>query len=62
MIGDDGAPAGTIRHSGHVHCEATADLPGLDLVLQVFALVVVLLRRRRRQAAAAVRPVSLPSG
>ncbi|MFE2374026.1 hypothetical protein [Streptomyces sp. NPDC059398] len=58
MIGDDGEPAGTIRRTGHVHSETTADLPGLDLVLQVFAVVVVLLRRRRKRTAAAVRATS----
>ncbi|MFG2226209.1 hypothetical protein [Streptomyces sp. NPDC048644] len=62
MIGDDGEPAGTIRRTGHVRSEATADLPGLELVLQVFALVVVLLRRRRKRAATAVRPASLAGG
>ncbi|MBP0458894.1 hypothetical protein [Streptomyces montanisoli] len=62
MIGDDGEPAGTIHCSGHVHSEATADLPGLELVLQVFALVVVLLRRRRKRAAAGVRGASLAGG
>lgn len=62
MIGDDGEPAGTIRRTGHVHAEVTADLPGLELVLQVFALVVVLLRRRRKRAAAAVRSTSLAGG
>jgi hypothetical protein len=61
MIGDAGEPAGTIRRTGHVHSEAAADLPGLELVLQVFALVVVLLRRRRKQAAA-VRSASLAGG
>ncbi|MFE7115898.1 hypothetical protein ACFU99_10820 [Streptomyces sp. NPDC057654] len=59
MIGDDGEPAGTIRRTGHVRSEATADLPGLELELQVFALVVVLLRRRRKRTAAAVRSASL---
>ncbi|WP_030912263.1 hypothetical protein [Streptomyces sp. NRRL F-5126] len=62
MLGDDGEPAGTIRCSGHVHSEVTADLPGLELVLQVFALVVVLLRRRRRRASAGVRATSLAGG
>ncbi|WP_328379550.1 hypothetical protein OG372_32660 [Streptomyces sp. NBC_01020] len=62
MTGDDGRPAGTIRHTGHVHSETTADLPGVELVLQVFALVVVLLRRRRKRAAAAVRSTSLAGG
>ncbi|MFI7100822.1 hypothetical protein ACIBK8_15805 [Streptomyces sp. NPDC050161] len=62
MIGDDDEPVGTIRRTGHVHSEVTADLPGLELVLQVFALVVVLLRRRRKRAAAAVRPASLAGG
>ncbi|GEB49671.1 MULTISPECIES: hypothetical protein [Streptomyces] len=59
MLGGDGEPAGTIRRTGHVRSEATADLPGLDLVLQVFALVVVLLRRRRKRAAAAVRSTAV---
>uniref|UniRef100_A0AAU3H396 Uncharacterized protein n=1 Tax=Streptomyces sp. NBC_01401 TaxID=2903854 RepID=A0AAU3H396_9ACTN len=58
MTGDDGQPAGTIRRTGHVQSQTTADLPGLELVLQVFALVVVLLRRRRKRAAAAVRATS----
>ncbi|MFG3101573.1 hypothetical protein ACGFZL_13775 [Streptomyces sp. NPDC048182] len=62
MLGQDGEPAGTIRRTGHVRAEATADLPGLDLVLQVFALVVVLLRRRRKRAAAAVRSTSALGG
>lgn len=62
MIGDGGGPAGSIRRSGHVRSEATADLPGLKLELQVFALVVVLLRRRRKRAAAAVRSTSLAGG
>lgn len=59
MIGDSGEPAGTIRRVGRGHSEATADLPGLELVLQVFALVVVLLRTR---AAAVARSVSLSGG
>ncbi|GAA2447851.1 hypothetical protein GCM10010433_57010 [Streptomyces pulveraceus] len=59
MLGDDGEPAGTVRRTGHVHAGATADLPGMELVLQVFALVVLLLRGRRKRAAAAVRPASL---
>ncbi|MFE9247475.1 hypothetical protein [Streptomyces sp. NPDC007088] len=62
MLGDDGEPVGTIRRTGHVHAEATADLPGLELVLQVFALVVVLLRGRRERGAAAVRAASLTGG
>ncbi|WP_328315574.1 hypothetical protein [Streptomyces sp. NBC_00388] len=62
MMSDDGEPAGTIRRTGHVHSEATADLPGLELVLQVFALVVVLLRRRHKRTAAAVRSTSLAGG
>lgn len=62
MLGQDGEPAGTIRRTGHVRTEATADLPGLELALQVFALVVVLLRRRRKRAAAAVRSASLAGG
>ncbi|MFF3258070.1 hypothetical protein ACFYWO_02720 [Streptomyces sp. NPDC002932] len=62
MTGHDGEPAGTIRRTGHIHSEVTADLPGLDLLLQVFALVVVLLRRRRKRAAAAVRSSSLAGG
>lgn len=62
MIGDDGEPTGTIRRTGHVHSGATADLPGLEPVLQVFALAVVLLRRRRKRAAAAVRSASLAGG
>ncbi|WP_405913801.1 hypothetical protein OG760_31370 [Streptomyces sp. NBC_00963] len=62
MAGDDGVPVGTIRRTGDVHSETTADLPGLDPALQVFALVVVLLRRRRKRAAAAVRSTSLAGG
>ncbi|KIF75719.1 hypothetical protein QR77_21170 [Streptomyces sp. 150FB] len=62
MLGGDGEPAGTIRRTGRLHSEATADLPGLDLELQVFALVVVLLRRRRERTAAAVRSASLAGG
>ncbi|WP_369200531.1 hypothetical protein [Streptomyces sp. PU-14G] len=62
MLGDDGEPAGTIRRTGHVRSEATADLPGLELLLQVFVLVAVLLRRRRKRAAAAVRSTSLAGG
>ncbi|MEU6479717.1 hypothetical protein ABZ858_23025 [Streptomyces sp. NPDC047017] len=62
MLGDTGEPAGTIRRTGHLHTEATADLPGLELLLQVFALVAVLLRRRRKRAAAAVRTASLSGG
>lgn len=62
MIGDNGQPAGTIHRAGHRHSEVTADLPGLELRLQVFALVVVLLRRRRQRAAAAVRSASLTGG
>ncbi|MGH8877805.1 MAG: hypothetical protein ACRD0P_10745, partial [Stackebrandtia sp.] len=50
MIDDNGAPAGAIRRI--TRSETTADLPGLDLLVQVFALVVVVLRRRRKQAAA----------
>ncbi len=59
MTGDDGEPVGTIRRTGRVHAEATADLPGLESVLQIFAVVVVLLRRRRKRTAAAVRSASL---
>ncbi|MEV0845728.1 hypothetical protein AB0J21_07540 [Streptomyces sp. NPDC049954] len=62
MLGEDGEPAGTIRRTGHVHTEATADLPGLEPALQVFALLVVLLRRRRKRTAAAVRSTSLTGG
>ncbi|EYT78772.1 MULTISPECIES: hypothetical protein [unclassified Streptomyces] len=62
MLGGDGEPAGTIRRTGHLHTEATADLPGMDPLLQVFALVVVLLRGRRKRAAAAVRTASLAGG
>ncbi|MFE0683904.1 hypothetical protein ACFW17_24235 [Streptomyces sp. NPDC058961] len=62
MIGDDGEPVGTLRRTGHAHSETTADLPGLELVLQVFALVVVLLRRRRRRTAAAVRSTAFAGG
>lgn len=62
MTGDSGQPVGTIRRTGHVHSEVTADLPGLELVLQVFALTVVLLRGRRKRAAAAVRSASLAGG
>ncbi|HBF79950.1 MAG TPA: hypothetical protein DD420_08470 [Streptomyces sp.] len=62
MVGNDGEPVGTIRRTGHLRSEATADLPGLELVLQLFALVVVLLRRRRKRAAAAVRSSSLTGG
>ncbi|CAL9643736.1 MULTISPECIES: hypothetical protein [Streptomyces] len=62
MLGDTGEPVGTIRRTGHLRTEATADLPGLDPLLQVFALVVVLLRRRRKRAAAAVRSGSLAGG
>ncbi|WP_405989968.1 hypothetical protein [Streptomyces sp. NBC_00986] len=60
--GDDGEPAGTIRRTGTVHSEATADLPGVALVPQVFALVVLLLRARRKRTAAAARPASLAGG
>ncbi|AKA08340.1 hypothetical protein SAZ_01175 [Streptomyces noursei ZPM] len=63
MTCEGGEPAGTIRRSGRVRTEATADLPGLEPpVLQVFALDVVLLRRRRKRAAAAVRSTSLAGG
>ncbi|MFB7652955.1 MULTISPECIES: hypothetical protein [unclassified Streptomyces] len=62
MTGDSGQPVGTIRRTGHVHSEVTADLPGLKRVLQVFALTVVLLRGRRKRAAAAVRSTSLAGG
>ncbi|MGY1439375.1 hypothetical protein [Streptomyces reniochalinae] len=62
MTGDDGEPAGTIRRTGHLRTEVTADLPDLEPALQVFALVVVLLRRRRKRAAAAVRSTSLAGG
>lgn len=62
MIGADGEPAGTIRRTGHVRSEATADLPGLEPVLQVFAVAIVLLRRRRKRTAAALRSTSLAGG
>ncbi|MFH8221980.1 hypothetical protein ACH4C2_23300 [Streptomyces sp. NPDC018057] len=62
MLDGDGEPVGTIRRTGHLHTEVTADLPGLDPLLQVFALVVVLLRGRRKRAAAAVRSASLSGG
>ncbi|MFE1933205.1 hypothetical protein ACFW95_23170 [Streptomyces sp. NPDC059474] len=62
MIGYDGEPAGVIRLGGHLHTEATADLPGLELVLQVFALVAVLLRSRHKRVAAGVRATTLSGG
>ncbi|MFF3981129.1 hypothetical protein [Streptomyces sp. NPDC001828] len=62
MLDGDGEPVGTIRRTGHLHSEATADLPDLDPALQVFALVVVLLHRRRKRASAAVRAASLSGG
>ncbi|MYR61997.1 hypothetical protein GTY54_39295 [Streptomyces sp. SID625] len=62
MLDGNGEPVGTIRRTGHLHTEVTADLPGLDPLLQVFALVVVLLRGRRKRAAAAVRSASLSGG
>ena len=62
MIGDDGATAGTVRRAGHLRSELTADLPGLELALQVFVLVVVLHRNRRTRAAAGVRATSLAGG
>ena len=60
MIGDNGAPAGTIRRIGRG--ETTAELPGLDLLVQVFALVVVMLRRRRKQVGVAVRSSGIAHG
>ncbi|MGW1234039.1 hypothetical protein [Streptomyces californicus] len=62
MLDDGGERVGAIRLTGHLRSEATADLPGLDSGLQVFALVVVLLRRRRKRAAATVRGASLSGG
>jgi hypothetical protein len=62
MVGDDGATAGTIRRTGHLRAEVTADLPSLELVLQVFVLAVVLHRTRRKRAAAGVRAASLAGG
>ncbi|GHJ01983.1 hypothetical protein TPA0906_38480 [Streptomyces olivaceus] len=62
MLGGDGEPVGTIRRTGHIRSEATADLPGLEPALQVFVLVVVLLRRRRKRGAAGVRSAFLPGG
>ncbi|WP_203960721.1 hypothetical protein [Actinocatenispora thailandica] len=62
MVGDDGATAGTIRRAGHVRTEVTAELPSLELLLQVFVLVVVLHRARRKRAAAGVRASAFAGG
>ncbi|MET9531162.1 MULTISPECIES: hypothetical protein [unclassified Streptomyces] len=53
LIGPDGEPAGSITRTGRAGFGASADLPGLDAEIQVFAVVVMLLRWRRRRVVAA---------
>ncbi|MEC3981822.1 hypothetical protein [Amycolatopsis sp. H20-H5] len=62
MIGEQGERTGSIRRTGHGSSGVAADLPGLELNLQVFALAVVLLRWRRKRAAVAVRGAALAGG
>ncbi|QWF78589.1 hypothetical protein [Amycolatopsis sp. CA-230715] len=59
---EKGNPIGSLTSTGRGKPGATADLPGLEPELQVFALVVTLLRRQRKRAAAAVRASALTGG
>jgi hypothetical protein len=54
MIGERGERSGSVRRTGVGNSGAAADLPGVELNLQIFVLIVVLLRWRRKRAAMAV--------
>ncbi|MFC4942474.1 hypothetical protein [Pseudonocardia sp. GCM10023141] len=53
VLMENGAAVGTVRKVNAWRGDAEADLPGLDLAVQVFALVVVLTMWRAQEAAAA---------
>jgi hypothetical protein len=53
MLGERGERSGSVRRTGVGASGAAADLPGVELNLQVFVLIVVLLRWRRKRAAMA---------
>ncbi|MDT8910162.1 hypothetical protein [Amycolatopsis sp. PS_44_ISF1] len=62
MLGEDGQPAGSIRRQGAADSGATADLPGLEPRLELFALAVVLMRQRSKRTAAGARGAALSGG